>query len=253
MALRPVKAVLPAASRLLTTSRMTTGQTDSTPCDEDQFKALLKARVTMVFAAFQVQFPDQFSWNYPASDEAKLKAGKRSWFRNELGALPQGLFDLGLRRMGLACKKIPSLAAFLELCRPTPDDLGMPTVEAAYNEAVRHAKNPQHRWRHPAVHLAAAATGMHDLHCAEGWAIERIRKSFEYHYSVLVRQVGCGEPLAMPMQAIAHDSQRSFAEVQQEHSEQEAQRLVEHYGLSGSGLAARDLLLAKLRISRGEK
>lgn len=214
---------------------------------------MLKQRVTVIFAAFQVQFPNQFGWDYPANDAAKLKAGKRAWFRNELGLVPQPLFELALNRMGLMCKKIPSLREFLDLCRPAPEDLGMPSVEAAYSEAVRHAKNPGHCWRHPAVKLAAAATGMHDLHCAEGWRIERVRKAFEYQYEVLVRQVGCGEPLTAPPQALVHDSQRSLEEVQLEHSEQFAERLVEQYGLAGAGRGARDILLAKLRISRGAR
>lgn len=48
-----------------------------------------------------------------------------------------------------------------------------------------------------------------------------------------------------------HEVRPSQQGAQLEHTRQDADRLVEHYGLSGKGLAARDVLLAKFNLSRG--
>src|SRR5690606_24570940 len=137
-------------------------------------------------------------WEFPGDDQAKLRAAKATWMRMELARVPRALFELALRRIGTDYqpgrerKSLPSLGDFLALCRPRPEALGLPSMDMAYREAVSHALNARHRWSHPAVKIAATATGTHDLRTADGWRAEQLRRAFEGHYEQLVRQVACG-------------------------------------------------------------
>lgn len=242
---RPVAAMLPAASRSLKTSQIGAGPTASTPCDRDE----LTRRITVLFAAFQAQYANQFDWDY-GRDEQKLKAAKKVWYRNALGMVPGPLFEMALRTMGEVCRKIPTLAEFLQLCRPAPELLGLPTVDAAYQEAVVHALDSAHRWSHPAVRLAAKAAGAHDMRLADGWRATQVRRAFETYYGQLVQRVACGEDLAEPTLALGHDGSRPAAQVQEEHAEQQLQARLVQQGLAGRGQGARALLLGKLGIKR---
>lgn len=217
----------------------------SSPID----RAELEQRVATLFAAFQAQYPNQFDWDY-GKDPQKLAVAKRAWYRNAVGMVPGPLFELALRRMGEVCKRIPTLAEFLLLCRPAPEDLGLPGLEAAYQEAVTHALDGSHRWSHPAVRLAAKAAGAHDMRLAEGWRAQQVRRAFESYYGQLVQRVAQGEALAEPTLALGHDGMRPAAEVQEAWAEQQLRARLEQQGLAGSGLAAREALLARFRIRR---
>jgi len=223
-------------------------------CDRQQ----LADRVNVVFATLQTDLAlaSAFRWEFPGDDPEKLRAAKRAWMRIELAQVPPPLFDLALRRLGVDYqagrerKSLPSVGDFLALCRPKAEALGLPSPEAAYREAVSHAMNARHRWRHPAVRIAAVATGCHELRTADGRRADQIRAAFERHYEQLVRQVACGEELTPPRLALAHDGQRPAAEVHEEHAEQALQQRLHDQGLAGTGQGARALLLGKLGIKR---
>lgn len=229
----------------------------STFCDS----AELAARVNLVFATLQTDLglATAFRFEFPAADPAKLRAAKASWMRVELAKVPKACFELALRRIGTehqvgrATKSLPSFGDFLALCRPRPEAVGLPTLDAAYREAVSHAMNPRHRWSHPAVKIAAIATGAHDLRTADGYRAGALRKAFEAHYEQLVRQVACGEELTPPRLALAHDGSKPAAQVHEEHAEQQMRERLEREGLAGAGQGAREQLLGKLGIKRGSE
>lgn len=206
--------------------------------------------MAVIFASFQTQYPNQFDWDY-GRDPRKLEAAKRAWFRNAIGMLPDTLFNMALRRMGEACKKIPSLHEFLELCRPRPEALGMPSVEGAYQEAVSHSTNARHRWSHAAVRIASNSAGAHDMRAAEGWRAEQVRKAFEHYYGELVLQVARGEELTPPHLALSHDGNRPAVQVQEEFGEEFLRKVMHAQGLDSPGAGSREALLKRLRINRG--
>lgn len=55
----------------------------------------------------------------------------------------------------------PSVGQFIEWCKLTPEDAGLPTPQAAYAEACKNANPAQteKHWSHPAVRYAAQKTG----------------------------------------------------------------------------------------------
>jgi hypothetical protein len=226
----------------------------STFCDS----AELAARVNLVFATLQTDLglATAFRFEFPAGDPAKLRAAKASWMRMGLAKVPKPLFDLALMRLGAehqvgrASKSLPSYGDFLALCRPRPEAVGLPTMDAAYREAVSHAMNARHRWSHPAVKIAAIATGAHDLRTADGYRTAALRKAFEAHYEQLVLQVACGEELTPPRLALAHDGSKPAAQVHDEHAEQEVRARLEREGLAGTGQGAREQLLKRMGLNR---
>jgi hypothetical protein len=214
--------------------------------------------VNLIFATFQTDLglTSAFRWEFPANDPAKLKAAKASWFRAELAHVPKVLFEMALRRIGTehqvgrANKSLPSFGDFLALCRPKPEAVGLPSKDAAWTEAMRHAMNTRHRWSHPAVLLAAKATGTHDLRNADAFQARELRQRFDRHYEQLVLQVAKGEELSMPRGAIGHDGSKPAHQVQQEHGERRLHERLEQQGLAGAGANARGALLEKLGIKR---
>lgn len=216
-------------------------------CDETE----LALRVNLIFATLQTDMglANSFRWEFPADQPEKLAAAKASWYRVELGRVPKLLFDLALRRLGAeyqagrANKSLPSFGDFMALCRPKPEAVGLPTMDAAWAEAQRHATNSRHRWTHTAVLLALKATGPHEVRHATGPAVRELRALFDRYYQQLVLQVINGEELAAPRQMLGHDGMKSPDELA-------ADQRLQAQGLAGAGLAAREQLLAQLKIKR---
>lgn len=161
--------------------------------------------------------------------------------------------EVGLRRLRAEpCDFVPAPGKFVEWCRPTAESLGLQSAERAFAEACRNA-HPSFRatatWSHPATYHAAIDVGLDvlmDVSGIESW------KVFSHSYAVMVRRVMDGEALGsyVPL-GIGHDSQKTLAQLAEEHSLQLAMRVREAQGLADPASATREALLAKLRIKRG--
>lgn len=160
--------------------------------------------------------------------------------------------ELGLRRLRAEPSDfVPSPGKFVEWCRPTAESLGLQPAERAYEEACRNA-HPSARgaaiWSHPATYHAAIDVGLDvlmQLRGVETW------KLFERSYAVMVQRAMAGEALAPGVAiGIGHDSQKSLAQLAEEHSLQQALRVREAQGLADTGSEARAALLAKMGIKR---
>lgn len=216
--------------------------------------------MNLIFATFQTDLglANAFRWEFQSADpqDPKLKAAKATWFRPELAQVPKVLFEMALSRIGTehqvgrANKSLLSFGDFLALCRPKAEAVGMPSKDAAWAEAMRHAMSAHHRWSHPAVLLAAKATGTHDLRNADAYQARELRQRFDRHYEQLVFQVAKGEVLSMPLGAIGHDGSKPAHQVQQEHGERRLRARLEQQGLADTGANARGVLLAQLGIKR---
>jgi len=113
-----------------------------------------------------------------------------------------GLADISDDHLRYGLRKTPNfkgyfdITAFVDLCKITPEDLGLPTVQAAYNEAA-NASYPKERARysHPIVYIAGRETGWFEI--ANG-----VRGTFEhykYNYEQLAKRLLNGEPIDMPV------------------------------------------------------
>lgn len=63
------------------------------------------------------------------------------------------------------CNFIPTPAEFISMCKPTPQDIGAPSVDDAYAEACRNARPSETNkiWTHPAIRYAFNYVGSYNL------------------------------------------------------------------------------------------
>lgn len=147
------------------------------------------------------------AWRQAWPDRAAYDASKLTWLRAfmENGICTQEQIDMGLIR----CRAentdfIPSPGKFVHLCVPLPEMVGLPSLESAYEQALRNchpAMRGQEKWFHPAVYHATAAAGFHSLPLLSR---ELGLTSFEKRYMVQVCKVWRGENLgSLPVAELA--------------------------------------------------
>lgn len=123
---------------------------------------------------------------------------------------------------------------------------GLPSAAAAWHQAL------QGRYAHVAVKVAAKLTGLFDLRQAR-LTDRSLQQIFDRNYQIVCRRLQNGEPLdGAVATGIGHDSQKSEAELAQEHAEQALHKRIEAQGIPRAGGEARKLLLASLGIARGD-
>lgn len=135
----------------------------------------------------------------------------------------------------------PSAPEFRGMCLHVP---GLPSAVAAWHQAL------EGRYQHEAVRVAASLTGVYELRQARlnDHALQRI---FDRNYQIVCRRLRNGEPLDGEIPTgIGHDSQKTEAELAQEHAEQLLQARIEQQGIPRAGADARKLLLARLGLNR---
>lgn len=151
----------------------------STPCSDQAAADLLRSVLSALTDMRLIQ-----------KDEEQY----RTW-----AASLQDLSDMELRR-GLHnardFKGYFSLPAFRDLCKVTPENLGLPSAHAAYLEACQSppGHKDRHKWSHPAVYHAGCACGWFELaNLTEQQAFPRFRHAYE----ALVNRVLAGESLTV--------------------------------------------------------
>lgn len=90
----------------------------------------------------------------------------------------------------------PSLPEFIAMCKPTPQDFGLPNFETAYREAIRGCAVDDHVWTHPAVYHAMQEVGRYEF---KNFTDSRLRQLFERAYEITCRRVMDGEQLDAPI------------------------------------------------------
>lgn len=96
----------------------------------------------------------------------------------------------------------PTPRQFCAWCMPSANDAGLPELDAAYREALKHYHRPEkHHWSHDLVRLAVRETGSWLF--AQGIEKE-VFEVFSHNYTQLVRRYVSGEafdyelPKALP-------------------------------------------------------
>ena len=139
------------------------------------------------------------AWRQAWPDEKTYKAAKATWLQAfiENGICTQEQIDMGLARCRAdASDFIPSPGRFIAGCVPTPEMVGLPSVEVAYEQALRNchpAMRGSEKWFHPAVYHATAAAGFHSLPLLSR---DMGMASFAKQYQVQVNKVWRREELA---------------------------------------------------------
>ncbi|MCQ9423458.1 hypothetical protein NRB16_07980 [Pseudomonas sp. LJDD11] len=136
----------------------------------------------------------------------------------------------------------PPANVFRSMCLEVP---GLPPTDQAWGEAL------QGKYSHDAVRIAAENTGTFDLRA--GKATDRLlRQRFEREYAIVMRRAQTGQPLdGRSAKGIGHETKTPM-QVQLAQSHREARELVTAQNIPTDGKSARELLLARLGIRRGE-
>ena len=115
------------------------------------------------------------------------------------------LSDLHLNQLELGIRRVkregrdwpPSAPEFRRFCQPKPEDIGLPEMAKAWQEANDHAGSPNHHpWSHRAVYLAGRAAGWHELRSAGSpQECRDVKVRFVNAYQALTNRVLNGAPL----------------------------------------------------------
>lgn len=113
----------------------------------------------------------------------------------------EGLADLPVPAIRMGMRKVKnftgflSLPAFRELCRITPQDLGLPETRDAMSEACCANNWETHQWSHIAVLHAARTVGSFDM---RNMTSRELFPLFSHAYEQVCRRVMDGEVLVGP-------------------------------------------------------
>jgi hypothetical protein len=138
------------------------------------------------------------AWRQAWPDKKSYMESKATWLQAfvENGICTQEQIDIGLIRCRAEPSDfIPSVGKFIQGCVPTPEMIGLPTVDSAFDQAMRNchpAMRAVAKWFHPAVYHATAAAGFHSLPLLSR---ELALISFEKRYMEQVRKVWMGEQI----------------------------------------------------------
>lgn len=136
------------------------------------------------------------AWRAAWPSDQMENTAKRSWTKAFTAA---GMCSIQQIRYGIdRCRAsgspfMPSVGQFLDWCQPSPENMGLPSVERAYLQACA-ASHPAADTSalHPAVWHAACEAGLYMLaRQPEG----KSRPVFERAYAITVRLIIEGEPL----------------------------------------------------------
>lgn len=182
-----------------------------------------------------------------------------TWLR-ELRHLSWRHIELGLSRLRQQVRYAaksgdeawpPQPVAFAGLCEPRPEDVGLPTVDAAWREACAHCHAPDGwRWSHEAVRMAGRTVGWREIHGTTAQSVRaRLEKRFEREYGALVNRVMAGQPL-QAQGLIESDATRNRAELAERASREAAQQQAEAAGLPHRMNASQGLAMLKAATGR---
>lgn len=155
--------------------------------------------VNALFRELQACFP---AWRQAWPTDEAMATAKKTWIK---GFAAAGINTLEQIRYGIEqCRLMPSdfmpsVGRFIELCKPTPEMLGLPTADKAFDEACRkaHPAMQGSKWSHQAVYHAAAESGFYNLNTLP---MDASRKLFERNYAIACRMLIEGKPLrAIPL------------------------------------------------------
>lgn len=156
--------------------------------------------INSLFRELVAIFP---AWKQAWPDDAAIGAAKATWIK---AFMAENINRIEQIRFGIEqCRKLgsdfaPSVGKFIKLCEPTPEMLGIPSLEKAFREACRNAHPSmagQGRWSHQAVWHTAKECGFEPLNRLES---SLAMKLFERNYVITVRRMIEGLPLqTMPL------------------------------------------------------
>lgn len=158
------------------------------------------------------------AWKQAFPTDDLLKTAKNQWSIALLEArVNQNQLNLALRKLRQTPDDFfPSVGKFLELCKPTAEDFGLPSFEDAYREVCDKCGYVGHiEWSHPAVYHAISQVGLFDFRQMTN---ERAFEAFKAAYKATVKAVISGQTLPEIPKAIERkEPVKASAEVANKH------------------------------------
>lgn len=154
-----------------------------------------KLLVNMVFARFKASYGHRFDSSY--GDRSSLDIARREWGYC-LRGYSESQLALALHKCKLTYAWPPSIAEFIALLQGSPEENGLPTMEAAYRQACSCRIDPlSFSWSHPIVYHVAHHIGF--------WRLKQsseteLRPVFERTYKEFVGRFLQGESFIIPQQ-----------------------------------------------------
>ena len=189
--------------------------------------------INALFAELQGIFP-AFKQSWPTEYEFEL--AKKSWVK---GFIDADLSDLSLIKLGLDKLRldpspfVPSIGAFINLCKPSNKELGLPDTQEAYKIACYNAKNyntSKKPWKHDSVRYALQMTSGHVLNTrSEKESFAAFKNNYEGIIQDLLKAKKEGRPESdvLPDFSVRDEPQTKleFMEVQRIEREREQQKI----------------------------
>lgn len=121
-------------------------------------------------------------------DPKRLNIEKTQWRAafEDVGIYDRSQVEWGIKRTRLESPiNTPTIKQFLDWCTPTTQQLGVPSISDAFDEACKNSHpSATKRWSHDVVHYAWTKTGSFEL-CNRPSA--SIRPIFEEHYNEAIK------------------------------------------------------------------
>lgn len=147
-----------------------------------------------------------------------------------MGISSDAMINHGLMKMRQGGNDfLPNPGKFATWCRPSAEDLGLPSLESAYNEAcVQAGRSPQaRRYSHPAVYEAS---------CGASFFVMRgnpketnSRNIFKTEYDKVCQRVLGGEILTLPKDVRLEEKRPDF--LTKEENREKSARFMANLGL----------------------
>lgn len=148
---------------------------------------------------------------YPAFKQAwpgeeEYKSAKRNWLKALIDSkITKEQLDLGLKKCRLRGGVFAlSPGDFIALCKPSLEDLGIPSVEDAYSEACANSSlyKTEKNWTHIAVYHAYSMCSSYQLaNSPRTETFPIFQRNYDFTVGMLLR----GEALKQIPMAITHD------------------------------------------------
>lgn len=152
-----------------------------------------KILINMIFTRFKAIYGNRFESTF--GDEGQVRLTKREWGYS-LKTVTEDRLALALHKCKEKYAWPPSIAEFLKLLKPSPQDFGLLDPRQAYLEACSIRHNPREaRWSHPAIYFAARDTGFYLL---QSGTEKEVWPRFEQYYDTYCERVFNGEELNIP-------------------------------------------------------
>lgn len=187
--------------------------------------------INSIYVMFRREFSGQFL-KYEQEVDGWEKYQKTRLYRDEqFNQLTPDQIWQGVHR---ACKGkfIPGVSELIELCKPSLDQLGMPSVHDAWLECNDHCHEiTTHSLSHDVVREVGNKTGWHALRIASTQkAVDQLQRQFTENYKTLVASLNKPNPQTT-MQSLEDHSKDCESEKAIRHGKYEIDRLLSEQGI----------------------